>query len=102
MSEAHAFDYKAHVRKYVAVFIALMALTAITVAIGYQHFPIHVAVTLALVIATVKGSLVAAIFMHLIDEKRAIYWTLGLTVFFFAVLLSWPTLESASKVVIHR
>jgi cytochrome c oxidase subunit 4 len=76
------------VRIYVLVFVALMALTAVTVAISRLHLETHEAVTIALVVACVKGSLVAGYFMHLLSERRLIYWVLGLTVaFFFAVLL---------------
>jgi caa(3)-type oxidase subunit IV len=50
-----------------------------------------VAIALALAIATVKGSLVAAWFMHLISEKRIIYWMLALAAAFFVPLLLFPT-----------
>jgi len=44
----------------------------------------------ALLIATIKGSLVACYFMHLISEKKLIYWVMALTVAFFVVLLLVP------------
>jgi cytochrome c oxidase subunit IV len=49
-----------------------------------------VAITVALIIATMKGSMVASIFMHLSNEKRWIYGALLLTVVFFVVLLFLP------------
>jgi hypothetical protein len=45
-----------------------------------------------LFIATVKGALVATQFMHLNNEKKMIYWILGLTIVFFTVCLSIPVL----------
>jgi caa(3)-type oxidase subunit IV len=42
------------------------------------------------VIATIKGSLVACYFMHLISEKKLILWVLLLTVAVFVVLLLIP------------
>ena len=73
----HAHDnspeaIKKEMRKYLAVFAALAALTVITVAISRFHLPTWQAVTLALVVASIKGGLVAAVFMHLISEKKLI------------------------------
>jgi cytochrome c oxidase subunit 4 len=67
-----------------------MALTLITVAISYLHLPLPMAVTVALLVATIKGSLVVCYFMHLISEKKLIYAVLGLTAVFFAALLALP------------
>ena len=81
-------DIDRQVRTYIIVFGTLMALTFITVAISRLHLPIPIAITIALVVASIKGGLVASFFMHLISERKLIYWVLGLTVaFFFAVLL---------------
>jgi cytochrome c oxidase subunit IV len=41
-----------------------------------------------------KGSMVAAVFMHLSHERRWVYGTLILTVVFFLVLLMLPVLTS--------
>ena len=49
---------------------------------------------IGLLIATVKASLVALYFMHLISEKTAIYMFMSVTVFFFAglvVLTLWAS-----------
>ena len=48
------------------------------------------AIALALTIAIVKGSLVACYFMHLISEKKVVYYVLILTVLFFIVLMLAP------------
>jgi ABC-type transport system involved in cytochrome bd biosynthesis fused ATPase/permease subunit len=57
MTSDHAADIDRHVRVYITVFVALMVLTIITVAISRVHLPIAMAVTVALLVATVKGSL---------------------------------------------
>ena len=88
----HAADIDRHVRVYITVFVALMVLTVITVAIARVHLPLPLAVTAALVVATIKGALVACYFMHLISERKLIYAVLALTVAFFAVLLALPTI----------
>jgi cytochrome c oxidase subunit 4 len=84
----HAADIDRHVRIYVTVFAALMVLTVVTVAVSYVHLPLPMAVAVALLVATVKGSLVACYFMHLISEKKMIYLILAFTVFFFASLMA--------------
>jgi cytochrome c oxidase subunit 4 len=102
---------KAEMRKYWIVFFCLVVLTGITVGISEFHLPTWQAVTLALVVATVKGSLVAAFFMHLISERKLIYAVLVMTVFFFGMLVwgpshhhsnaekSWPGYDRSSKSV---
>src|SRR5216110_2855155 len=97
----HAVDIDRHVRIYITVFVALMALTIITVAISRLHLPIPIAVTVALLVAIIKGSLVACYFMHLISEKRLIYAVLGLTGAFFLVLLALPVLTVHDGFWIH-
>ena len=44
-------------------------------------------IIVALIIATVKGSLVAAFFMHLSAERKVIYWVLALTATFVMVMV---------------
>lgn len=100
MSDPHAVDIDQHVRSYVAVFVALMALTAMTVGAWYfLDLSVGATITVALVIAIVKGSLVACVFMHLISERKLIYWVLTLTVAFFFVLLLVPMLTSIADQV---
>ena len=98
----HAADIDRHVRIYITVFVALMVLTIITVAISYLHLPIAAAVSVALLVATIKGSLVACYFMHLISEKKLIYAVLLLTIFFFAALLSLPAITHSNGFWIHE
>ena len=53
-----------------------------------------IAITVALVIAAMKGSMVAGVFMHLSHEKQWIYGALLLTVVFFIVLMFVPLFTS--------
>jgi len=85
---AHAHDISKHVKVYVLVFVALLLGTILTVSMYYCHFEsMAVTITVSLFIATVKASLVAGFFMHLISEKKAIYAILMATVFFFAGMM---------------
>lgn len=80
------------IRTYLMVGGALFVGTVITVAVNSLQLAVPMAITVALIIASTKGSLVAGIFMHLSHEKKWIYGSLILTVFFFIVLLFVPIL----------
>ena len=97
----HAADIDRHVKVYITVFVALMVLTIITVAISRFHLPVAYAVTMALLVATIKGSLVACYFMHLISEKKLIIAVLALTAVFFVVLLTLPVVTVHDGYWIH-
>jgi cytochrome c oxidase subunit IV len=90
----HAADIDRHVRTYIMVFVSLMVLTIVTVGIYYLHLSTPAAIALALTVATIKGSLVACFFMHLISERKLVLAVLILTVAFFFVLLFVPTITS--------
>jgi cytochrome c oxidase subunit 4 len=85
-----AEDVRAHVKVYMMVFGALAVLTIVTVAARYLNVEVHWAIGLALLIASIKASLVALFFMHLKGEVRAIFWTLLLTAVFFLALITIP------------
>ena len=91
-------EIKKSVRSYITVFVMLMVFTVITVAASRFHFAVPMAITVALIIAILKGSMVAGVFMHLLHEKRAIYGALLLTLVFFIVLLFIPLLTILDRV----
>src|SRR6185312_2953909 len=70
---AHADDGAVHVhiasaQFYVGIFIALVALTILTVKVSYYDFG-EANIFVAMLIATCKASLVATFFMHLRHDK---------------------------------
>lgn len=99
MSATH-HDHAKQVRTYITVFVALMALTIVTVAVSYLHLSVAPAIAVALFIALIKGTLVASYFMHLISEKKVIYVTLGFTVLFFIGLMLLPIFSHNDQVMI--
>jgi cytochrome c oxidase subunit 4 len=99
MSDAHTEDIKKHVKTYLMVFGTLMALTVLTVGVSYMRLAVPIAIVVALLIATVKGSLVAAYFMHLLHERPVIFYVLALTVIFFVFLMFIPLLTIQDKIV---
>src|SRR6266481_2238609 len=83
---------KKSIRTYGIVGGMLFVFTGITVAVNQVHLAVPLAITVALIIATMKGSMVASIFMHLNHEKKWIYGALILTVVGFAILMLVPSL----------
>lgn len=94
MGDAHA-DVGKHMRLYIAVFGALAVFTLVTVAASTVDFGGSMNIIIALIIATIKASLVAAIFMHLKWEKSpSIWWMLALCAVFLAALVILPVLTA--------
>lgn len=91
MSHDHSPEaVKKEVRVYLGVFGALLVGTVVTVAASYLNVSTALGIFIALVIATVKGSLVACFFMHLRSEKIMIFASLLLMLVFFVVLMILP------------
>ena len=67
MSE-HTHNPKAEAATYARTLVTLLILTAITVAASYINFG-AMNVVVALTIATIKATLVALFFMHLLHDK---------------------------------
>ena len=93
--EEYAHNVQKHVRGYLMVGATLLIFTAVTVALSYVDFGAPKAnIAVAMLVATLKAGLVAAIFMHLAAEKRLIYRILIFTGFFvlglfWLIFLAW-------------
>jgi len=85
-----AAEIKKDLRKYWMIGGMLLVFTVITVAVSYLNLGVAAGVTVALIIATMKGSMVASVFMHLSHEKRWVYGSLILTVLGFIILMTVP------------
>jgi cytochrome c oxidase subunit 4 len=81
---------KKSIRTYMMIGGALLVFTGITVAANLVHLPVGPAITVALIIASIKASMVALVFMHLSHEQKWIYGSLLLTAAFFLVLMVVP------------
>ena len=89
-------DMAHHITHYRNVFIYLLIGTVLTVLASYLELNVKDSIAgamfIGLLIASIKGYLVAANFMHLNSEKKMIYWILIVTVFFLVLLLFVPLL----------
>jgi len=98
VSTAAADEHHKHVRAFKMVLIVLLIGTVVTVAASRIHFGHYANIAVALLIATVKASLVALIFMHLKAERAFLYSVLALCVVFFAALMLLPVLTDVEAV----
>jgi len=96
----HEAGHKPDIRPYMLVFGALMVLTMVTVGVSYLELSVAAAVGLALLIASIKGSLVACYFMHLISERKLILILMGVTVLLFFAVLFGPVLTEADQITL--
>src|SRR5689334_12371048 len=91
-------EIRKHIRSYLMIGAALFVFTGITVAVNQVHLAVPLAITVALIIAITKGSMVASVFMHLSNEKKWIYGSLILTVMFFVVLMCVPLFTTMDNI----
>jgi cytochrome c oxidase subunit 4 len=97
MSAHHAASAHSHLRRYLAVWIGLMVLTALTWGLSRFHIPGGAGVAVALTIASVKGALVALFFMHLYDQPGPNRLVLLTSLVFVALLVSLVLLDNATR-----
>jgi cytochrome c oxidase subunit 4 len=96
--------------RYVAVWIALLFFTGLTVFLGRMHLAGGWGLVVAMVIAVVKSALVVLFFMHLYDHGGANRLVLATTVVFVALLMGlvlvdnatrWPLTNPPTEATIH-
>lgn len=75
-----------HSRAYVAVWIALLCLTSVTVWVSYHDFGTY-NVLVAMLVATIKGALVCLYFMHLRYDNRVNQVVFVSAFFFLAIFV---------------
>jgi len=103
MDQAHEQELVGHILPagvYVGIWAALMCLTALTTFASFLELGIF-NIVVALLIATIKGTLVVLFFMHLKYSSKLTMVTVVAAIFFLFLLLSlsmtdyltraWPT-----------
>lgn len=90
-------EIKKSQNKYLLILGILCVFTLLTVAVATlpildfgEHGFDKMDAIIGLIIASIKATLVGAIFMHLNHEKKLIYWVFGGS-FIFAFFLMWLT-----------
>jgi cytochrome c oxidase subunit 4 len=99
---AHASDPKKEATAHVITLVSLLILTVITVGASYIQFGSSSAnVVIALTIATIKASIVALFFMHLLHDKpvNAIIAVTGFL--FLGIFLLFDFIDVGSRVPVQ-
>src|SRR6267142_3837862 len=81
-------EHIVHPRVYIAIFLALMFGTALTVLAAFRDFPGPLNAVVALTIAVVKATLVVLYFMHVRYSSRLIWLVIGSAVFWLAIMFA--------------
>jgi cytochrome c oxidase subunit 4 len=95
--EHHDVEHPSHFGRYVAVLAALLVLTVATYFAAKVHLPGGWHVTVSLVIASVKGALVALFFMHLWDQRGANRLVFVTSLVFVALLIGLTVSDNATR-----
>ncbi len=86
-----------HLGRYLAVWVALLVFTVLTYVLARVHLPGAWAVTVALLIAVSKGTLVALFFMHLWDQAGANRLVFVTSLVFVALLVGLVIADNATR-----
>jgi caa(3)-type oxidase subunit IV len=96
-------ELQKHVKKYLFIGALLLVGTVITVALAFVELPTHsMNIILGMIVATIKASLVALIFMHLNHERPIIYKFLAFTTAFCIVLFVLFIFSNSDPLVDHN
>jgi cytochrome c oxidase subunit IV len=76
------------VRTYVAVLAALLLLTVLTVSVSFLHLGENWHITIGLLIAATKASLVILFFMHAIHSPRVTWCVILVCIVFLIIIFS--------------
>jgi len=75
-------------RIYLAIFLALMLGTGLTVFAAFHDFPGPLNAVVALTIAVIKATLVVLYFMHVRYSSRLIWLVIGSALFWLAIMFA--------------
>ncbi len=82
---------------FIGTVVTVMVATVPWMDVGHHGFDAWDAI-LGLAIATTKASLVAAIFMHLNHEKKAVYWLFGSGIVFATALFGLTAFAKSNPI----
>ena len=102
MSHAHhaSPDHVPHITPlstYMKTFATLLVLTVITVGVSYVDLGTTVNLAIAVIIATIKASVVAAFFMHLAADTRFNSIVFASSVVFLGIFVGFTMLDTSAR-----
>lgn len=98
MAHSDSSQPHSHMKELALTFAALIVLTIVTVKIAKVDFgSVAINITIAMLIASIKGLLVALYFMHLKWEEKLIVGFAALSIPFVALMISTMVWDVAQK-----
>lgn len=95
-----AAHFHNHAKLYLVIGAALMVLTGVTVAVSYIPFKtVELHIGMGLLVAIIKSVLVAAIFMHLKEERGTIYQFMTVSLILLIALFALCVLAIKDPIV---
>lgn len=96
-SHSHDEHHVMPLKTYLAVYFSLLFLTIVTVGVSYLGLPAIPSVILAMVVASIKATLVGAWFMHLLyDNKFNVIFFLA-SLWFIGVFFVFTSIDLTSR-----
>src|SRR5216683_6156299 len=81
-------EHIVHPRVYIAIFLALMLGTGLTVVAAFRDFPGPLNAVVALTIAVIKATFVVLYFMHVRYSSRLIWLVIAAALFWLAIMFA--------------
>jgi cytochrome c oxidase subunit 4 len=97
LEDTHATHHIVSPMVYLVVVVILFILTFVTIKLAYVNFHGLWNLIIALGIATVKASLVILFFMHVKWSGRLIHITIGVSLMFFALLITGTLMDQYTR-----
>ncbi len=104
MTNSNHVEYKNHIlplKTYLGVAAALLVLTGITVGASFLHFGAFNLI-IAMLIATVKGTLVLLFFMHLLYDNKFYLAIFSFSLVFLAVFIILTMFDTMNRGEIYK
>jgi cytochrome c oxidase subunit IV len=88
-------------RKFVYIWVFLLALTAVEVILAYLHTPLAIMLAALLGLSFLKAGYIVSWFMHMRWEQRSLRWAI-FPLFFFCLAILFAVLPDAQRALVMR
>ena len=88
---------------YIPIWIGLLCIAGVEVFLTYRGFPIHVLLTLLLILAFIEAGIALLYFMHLKYDRPLLLWSFVLSVLFVLTMMNqiWPDAFRMISIGLH-
>ncbi len=80
-------DIQKETKNYLVIFGGLLILTGVSLGVHFMHLPVQLSIVIIIGIALTQAAISAAYYMHLISEKKLIFFVLAMAASFFLAMI---------------